>query len=151
LLHRDELAVQTLQLGLVLLRLHPLRHRQPSPCTRRRYHFAASTTTGSTSASPIAISHCGPVSGWVSMPDWRLGSCGARKIIVIGTSDTPSAFSSGGASPLAGSRRLVIALPTVPRPITTNVMVSDALGCVVLGSSGPATSARNAAVANTTP
>ncbi len=31
-------------------------------------------------------------------------------------------------SPLAGSRRLVIALNTVPRPSTTKVIVNEALG-----------------------
>ena len=54
-------------------------------------------------------------------------------------------------SPLAGSRRLVIALNTVPRPSTTKVIVNDALGWLVLGSSGPATSGTNAAAASTAP
>ena len=40
-------------------------------------------------------------------------------------------------SPLVGSRRLVSALKTVPRPITTKVIVSEALAWSVLGSSGP--------------
>ena len=57
----------------------------------------------------------------------------------------PSALSSGDESPLAGSRRLVSALKTVPRPMTTKVIVSDAVGTSVLGSSGPATSGMSAA------
>ena len=48
-------------------------------------------------------------------------------------------------SPLVGSRRLVSALKTVPRPITTNVIVIDALAVSTLGASGPATSGISAA------
>ena len=75
----------------------------------------------------------------------------ARKISATGTSDTASAVRIGGVSPLAGSRRFVNALKTVPSPITTNVIVSDALAWLVLGSSGPATSGTNAAAASTVP
>ena len=46
--------------------------------------------------------------------------------------ETASALRIGGVRPLAGSRRLASALKTVPRPITTNVMVSDALGSSTL-------------------
>ena len=35
-----------------------------------------------------------------------------------------TAWKSGSVSPLFGSRRLVIALKTVPRPITTKVIVT---------------------------
>ena len=72
----------------------------------------------------------------MSSPCWRLGSCVARKIIAIGTSATPTAVRIGGVSPLAGSRRLVSALNTVPRPITTNVIVSDAVGVTGAGLVG---------------
>ena len=51
----------------------------------------------------------------------------------------------GGASPVVGSRRFTRALKTVPRPITTKVIVIETLGWSMLGSSGPATSGMNAA------
>ena len=62
-------------------------------------------------------------------------------------SGVPSVLQDRRREPAAGSRRFVSALKTVPKPITTNVMVSEALGASVLGSSGPATSGTNAAEA----
>jgi hypothetical protein len=52
--------------------------------------------------------------------------------------------------PAAGSRRLASALKTVPRPITTNVMVMEALARSGLGSSGPTTSGASVATKTTT-
>ena len=57
----------------------------------------------------------------------------------------PSAFRIGSPSPLAGSRRLTSALKTVPKPITANAIVIEALGASGLSSSGPATSGTSAA------
>ena len=85
------------------------------------------------------------MSDTVCRPFWRPGSSVASAIIAIGKSEIASALSSGGASPLAGSRRLVSALKTVPRPITTNVIVIDVEGSAGLGSSGPATKGTSAA------
>ena len=96
-------------------------------------------------ARPKQASHSLPVSEVVSRPLWRPGSSVASTIIATGNSEMPSALSSGDESPLAGSRRLVSALKTVPRPMTTNVIVSDAVGTSVFGSSGPATSGISAA------
>ena len=92
------------------------------------------------SARPMQASHCGPVSGWVSRLRCRKPISVAGTRSATGTTAMATALRIGGVSPLAGSRRLVSALNTVPRPITTNVMVIDALGRSGLGSSGPATS-----------
>ena len=61
-----------------------------------------------------------------------------------GTSEIASALRIGGASPLAGSRRLVSALSTVPSPMTAKVIVIETLGASTFGSSGPMTSGRSA-------
>ena len=111
----------------------------------RRIHLPVSITSGRSAASPRQASHWVPLSETVCRPFWRPGSSVASAIIAIGKSEIASAFSSGGASPLAGSRRLASALNTVPRPITTNVIVSDVEGLSGLGSSGPATSGISAA------
>ena len=60
-----------------------------------------------------------------------------------------SALRIGGASPLPGSRRLVSALKTVPRPMTTKVIVIETLGASTFGSSGPMTSGSSAATNST--
>ena len=80
---------------------------------------------------------------------WACGSSVPRYSSATVIMPRPSAFRMGEEKPLAGSRRLVSALKTVPRPITTNVIVIAALACSVLGSSGPATSGRNAAMKST--
>jgi hypothetical protein len=56
-----------------------------------------------------------------------------------------------GNEPLVGSPRFVNALKTVLSPITTNVIVMEALALSVLGSSGPATRGVSAARNRTTP
>ena len=86
----------------------------------------------------MQASHSCPVSEVVSRPFWRPGSSVARTIMRDRDERDAERLEQRRARPLAGSRRLVSALKTVPRPITTNVIVSDAVGTSVLGSSGPA-------------
>ena len=69
----------------------------------------------------------------------------ASTIKNTGTSEIASALRIGGASPLAGSRRLASALNTVPSPMTAKVIVIATLGASTCGSSGPMTSGRSAA------
>ena len=82
----------------------------------RRIHLPVSITSGRSAASARQASHCPPLSDAVCRPFWRPGSSVASAITATGTSEIASAFRSGGASPPAGSRRLVSALKTVPRP-----------------------------------
>ena len=71
--------------------------------------------------------------------------------MATGTIEIASACRIGAVSPLVGSRRLVNALNTVPRPITTKVIVMDAVARSTLGASGPATSGTRAATKSTAP
>ena len=103
----------------------------------RWIHLLASITIGSAKARPIQASHCMPVSSWVSRPRCRKPISVANTRSTTGTTEMAAACRIGGVSPLAGSRRLVSALKTVPRPITTNVIVIEALGRSGLGLVGP--------------
>jgi len=91
-----------------------------------------------------------PVSSLVSRLRCRKPISVANTRSTTGTTEMATACRIGGVSPLAGSRRLVSALKTVPRPITTNAMVIDALGRSGLGWSGPTTSGVTAARNSTT-
>jgi len=54
------------------------------------------------------------------------GQLGRETIIVRGNNEIARALSSGDEKPLPGSRRFASTLKTVPRPITTNVIVREA-------------------------
>ncbi len=104
---------------------------------RRRIHLLVSMTSGSSNAKPMLASHCMPVSDVVSSAAWSRGNSVPNTISPIGTRAISAGLTIGSASPLVRSRRLVRALKTVPSPITTNVIVTDAVARVVLGVSGP--------------
>src|SRR6185436_19830720 len=116
---------------------------------RRRIHLLISTTNANGRASAMHASHWGPVRGLVSMLCCRKSTRVASTTMPTGINPMAMALRTGAANPLPGSRRFDRALKTVPIPITAKVMVTEAVGTVVLGSSGPATNGISAPMKST--